>query len=82
MFFDEDFMIIKKILVERMYKRLIQRVTLKSPLTDSIYTFGVNHRIDLTKFEKGQKVKIKFKLFKRWNTNGAEITITSIEVIE
>jgi len=59
MFVEHDFMIIKRISIQEMYKRKVQLLVLSDPESNTELHYLVNFKINLSKFKKNDKVRVK-----------------------
>ncbi|MBE9880206.1 MULTISPECIES: hypothetical protein [Enterococcus] len=79
MFVEYDFMIIKRISIREMYKRKVQLLVLCDPDSNTELHYLVNYKIDLSKFKRNDKVRVKLGVSRKGASNVPHYFIKSIE---
>lgn len=79
MFVEHDYMIIKRISIREMYKRKVQLLVLCDPDSNAELHYLVNYKIDLSKFKRHDKVRVKLGISCKGTSNVPHYFIKSIE---
>lgn len=79
MFVEHDFMIIKKVSITEMYNRKVQLLVLGVPESTIELHYLVNYKINLDKFKKHDKVRIKLGVSSKGASNVPHYFVKSIE---
>ncbi|MGX7211064.1 hypothetical protein [Enterococcus innesii] len=79
MFVEHDYMIIKRIYIQEMYKRKVQLLVLCDPDSNAELHYLVNYKIDLSKFKRHDKVRVKLGISCKGTSNVPNYFIKSIE---
>ena len=79
MFVEHDFMIIKKVVITEMYNRKVQLLVLGVPESTIELHYLVNYKINLDKFKKYDKVRVKLGVNCKGASNVPHYFVKSIE---